>query len=178
MSFSSFSTLSAMSARSRQTSSKLSAISVSTRPVSPPAYPNSPRPSFRCLISTGENAIAVLRSMQPAEHGDQDPVEHHERDHAHHGRQIERTERWQEASEQTQVRITDVVQEALDAVEPGRVREPDPRRHDVGEDQEDVDVDERVDEGLRLRDRVQRKTGVDDAHRAEFGLHSRVPTPG
>jgi hypothetical protein len=55
--------------------------------------------------------------------------------------------------EDPQVRIADVVEEPLDAVEPRRVRQPDPRREDVGEEQQDVDADEDVQEAL---DRVGR----------------------
>ena len=47
------------------------------------------------------------------------------------------------------VRLADVVEEPLHAVE--RVRHPDPGREDVGEDQEDVDPDEHVDEPLHVR---------------------------
>src|SRR5581483_4247145 len=88
----------------------------------------------------------------------EDPVryqlENDEEDDPDHRGQVERPERREEPPEQPQVGLRHVVEEALDPVQPGRVRQPQPARDDVEQDQERVDADEHGDEVLRLVDRV------------------------
>ena len=67
-------------------------------------------------------------------------IEDEEREDGDHRREVERPEARQEAPEEPQVRLADVVEEALDPVQPGRVRQPHPGHEDVREDQQDVDV--------------------------------------
>src|SRR5918994_461707 len=114
-------------------------------------------------ISTGVSAIRPL--LEPFEQGHEhalDDQEHEDRDHR---RQVERTERRQEAAKDPQVRVADVVEEPLHAVEPRPVGEPDPRREDVREQQEQVHPQKDVDE---VRERV--------AHERPFAALRPFPT--
>ena len=99
-------------------------------------------------------------------------------DHRDHRRQVERSDGRDEAPEDPQVRIADVVEEALQPVQPRPVGQPDERGQDVGEDQEDVDVDERVHEALNGRGRVeeQRQNGEMVAHGSELRSGTIFPT--
>src|SRR6187401_2005913 len=99
-------------------------------------------------ISTGVSAIAPP-FLQPLEQGHEHVLDDQERENGDHGRQVERPDRWNEAPEDAQVRVADVVEEPLYAVQPRLVRQPDPRREDVREQEQHVhpekDIDERDD---------------------------------
>src|SRR6476659_3352676 len=107
-----------------------------------------------CLISTGVSAMATSLSMQLAENRVEHLLKDDEHEHRDHRREVERPDRRHEAPEHAEVRVADVVEKALDPVEPDRVRQADPGEDDVREDQEDVDADEDVDEALYPRNGV------------------------
>src|SRR6266540_220204 len=142
MSDSTRSSLSSSSARSRQTASKLSTISSSSRSVAPRPYPKGLRASLTCRISTGVSAISPPPfSVESVEDRLDQPVEENEAEDPDDRRQVEGAEGRQDAPEQAQVRLADVVEEALDPVQPRRIGQPDPGRDDVPEDQQDVNRD-------------------------------------
>src|SRR4029453_18493625 len=111
-----------------------------------------------------------VESVEDRDEHDADEVEAEDRDDR---RQVERPERRQDAPEDAEVGLADVVEEALDPVQPDRVGKPEPRRDDVGEEDEDVDRDEDRDEVLDLRDCVAKHELT--AHAAKFGSRSGVP---
>src|SRR5581483_3988432 len=115
----------------------------------------SPVPGVRCLISTGVSATVVSPLVELVEDPHQRAGEDPEDDRRHHGRQVDRAERRQDATEEPDVRLAHVVEEALEPREPGRIRQPHPARQDVQEDDERVDGRERPDEAVRLVDRVR-----------------------
>jgi len=90
------------------------------------------------------------------------------------GEKIERPERRQDPPEDPQVRIADVVEETLDAVQPRRVRKPDPGRNDVREDEQHVDVDEDVTK-LWIRETVSKSSG-NAPIRIAFASDDSTPT--
>src|SRR5947209_8087696 len=87
-----------------------------------------------CLISTGVRAMSPL-SLHAVQDGVDDVQEQVQEQHADDGRQIERSERRQDPPEQAEVRLANVVEEALDPVQPRRVRHAHPAADHVGEDQ-------------------------------------------
>ena len=90
--------------------------------------------------------------------------------------EIDRAERRQDAAEDAEIRITDVVEEPLQPVERRRVRKTNPRHEDVREDEQDVDEDENVHEATHRRSGVgeQPDNGDDVAHGAI--LHGNRPS--
>src|SRR5919204_4258087 len=133
-----------------------------------------------CLSSTGLKAIAAppLRSEAVEDRVDHLHQQEQEEDRDDR-REIERPEGRQQPPEEAQIRLTDIAEKVLDPAQPGRVRQPDPRRQDVDEDQEDVDPDEVVDEAIDRRRRVveQQRSGA-YAHSVIFGSAGAVPTTG
>src|SRR5712691_1374636 len=120
-----------------------------------------------CLISTGVSAIGKPPlSVRLIEQRVRNPVDRDEDDDPEHRRKVERAERRQDPPEDPQVRIADVVEETLDAVQPRRVGQPDPGRDDVREDEQRVDADEDVDEALDPRDGIQQQYAHQDCVRA------------
>src|SRR6476659_10469090 len=107
-------------------------------------------PGLTCRISTGASVMSLPLSVQPAEDVRED-VE--ERD-ADDRREIEWTEGRQEPAPEPKVGVANVVEKALDPVQPQRVRQPHPRGDDVGEDQDRIDVDEDLREADDAVDRV------------------------
>src|ERR1700694_1222905 len=94
-------------------------------------------------ISTGVSAIAVSPLVvEPVENRDEDNPDHHEEEHSDDRREVDRPERGQQPAEEPQVRLADVVEKALDPVQPGRVRQPPPPPQDVTEDQGRVEPNE------------------------------------
>src|SRR5262249_25667929 len=81
-------------------------------------------------------------------------IDHDQEDQGQHRREVDRSRRREEPTEDAEVRLTDVVEEALDPVERRRIWQPQPARQDVDEDHEPVEPDEDVDERLDARDRV------------------------
>src|SRR6266545_2575609 len=129
MSDSTRSSLSASSARSRQTSSKLSTISSSSRSVAPRSYPRGLRASLTCRISTGVSAISPPPfSIQSVEDRLDQPLEEDEAEDRDDRRQVQGAEGRQDATEQTQIGLADVVEEALNPVQPRRIGKPNPGR--------------------------------------------------
>ena len=126
----------------------------------------------RCVRHGCLPSSAVECSEQP----DDELLHADQHEDADDRRQVERPERRQDAPEEPQVRLADVVEEPLEPVQ--RVRQPDPGRQDVDEDQEDVDVDEDGDEVLRRRDRCPRvgRMWRKLRPRAGFGPGRRFPT--
>src|SRR3954449_13070172 len=111
--------------------------------------------------------------MKRSEDADQRGREHPEHDRRYPGRQVERAHRRKDPPEQPQVGLGDVVEEALDPVQPGRVRQPQPARDDVREEHERVDGREDPDEVLRRGDRVREQAeGGSPAHQ---GAVRRLP---
>src|SRR6266540_97665 len=177
MSDSTRSSLSSRSARSRQTSSKLSTISSSSRSVAPRSYPRGLRASLTCRISTGVSAISPPPfSIQSVEDRLDQPLEEDEAEDRDDRRQVQGAEGRQDATEQTQIGLADVVEEALNPVQPRRIGKPNPGRDDVREDQEDVDRDEDVHEVPDRRDCVREHGQA--AHAAEFGPQRGLPLKG
>ena len=76
-------------------------------------------------------------------------LEQEQEEDGHHRREVERADRRQDPPEEPQVGLAHVSEELRETANPGRVGHPHPRRQHVGEDQQDVDVDEDVDEVVR-----------------------------
>src|SRR6266850_6145312 len=92
--------------------------------------------------------------MQAPEDRDHDPLEHDQRNDGDHRREVDRACRErQQTPPQAQVRIANVVKEALHR--PQRVGQLHPRRDDVREDRQDVNAHEDVHEQLDLGDGVE-----------------------
>src|SRR5579864_5728039 len=106
-------------------------------------------------ISTGVSAIWFSPLVELIEDPDRHLAEDDEDDDRDDRRQVEWPHRRQQPPEEPQVGLRDVVQEALDPVQPGRVRQPYPARDDVQEDHERVHAHEDVHERLRFADRVR-----------------------
>ena len=100
-----------------------------------------------------------------------------ERDEREDRREVERPGHRQQAPEEPQVRLRDVVEEALDPVERQRVRQPHPAHEDVREQDDAVERDEDVDERLDARDRVSQRQAEAgrDAHAARFAPNGSSP---
>jgi hypothetical protein len=64
-------------------------------------------------------------------------------------------ERREEPPEEAEVGVDDVVQEALEPVQPHGVGQRKPRREDVDDDEDQIDEEDRVDEVLGGRDGVR-----------------------
>src|SRR6266545_1570176 len=110
MSDSTRSSLSSSSARSRQTSSKLSTISSSSRSVAPRSYPRGLRASLTCRISTGVSAISPPPfSIQSVEDRLDQPLEEDKAEDRDDRRQVQGAEGRQDATEQTQIGLADVL---------------------------------------------------------------------
>src|ERR671923_2725587 len=121
-------------------------------------------------ISTGVSAIgSSLPSVESSEERVEPALDREEDEHRHDRREVERSELRHDATEEAQVRVAHVVEEPLDPVEPGRVRQRDPGGQDVDEDDQDVDVDEDVYEAPHRVDGVEEQTDCGDlcAHRRE-----------
>jgi hypothetical protein len=98
--------------------------------------------------------VPSVSPVEVVEDPDEEAVDHAEHEKGQDRREVDRARRGQQPAEDAQVRLADVVEEALDPVERGRVRQAQPTRDDVGEDHEPVEQQEHVDEGLDLRNRV------------------------
>src|SRR3954453_2229262 len=94
-------------------------------------------------------------SVQSIEDGDDDQLSHDQRDDGDHRRQVDRAGHRQDSAPKPEVRLADVVEEPLHR--PERVRQLDPRRQDVQEDDEHVDAYEDAQEPLDLADCVEQE---------------------
>src|SRR5215208_4251704 len=117
-------------------------------------------------------------SMEAVEDADDDRRGDPEHDDRDHRREVDRAERRDEPAEDAQVRLADVVEEALDPVEPDRVGQPHPGHQDVGEDQQEVDEREDLHEVLDRRDPVgEQDRSAETAHSGIYGLLAGSPAP-
>src|SRR5436190_14946129 len=95
---------------------------------------------------SSDGSFPLRGSLNEAGDGDED-------ERGDERREVKGAEGREDAPEEPDVRLTDVVQEALYAGEPDRVRELHERAQHVQQDQEEVDVAERHDE---VADEAQR----------------------
>ena len=123
-------TRSPSSARSRQTASKLSAISSIAFSTLERRYPKRPRRSSRCRTSTGVRGITSPPCSQDSCRSgcSRAAPATYEREDGDDRRQVERADRRDEAAEEPQVGLADVVQELPHALERRRARRPGPTR--------------------------------------------------
>src|SRR5919109_2866160 len=126
-------------------------------------------------ISTGVSAMCSSHpSVESSKERVEPALDREEDEHRQHRGDVERSQLRHDAPEEAQVRVAHVVEETLDPVQPGRVRQRDPGGQDVDEDDQDVDVDEDVHEAPHRVDGVVEQTKRGDICAHQSGIRPRA----